>query len=75
MSSANDTEYTPIYGLIDFDKNGKSIISPINGLIDFDEKDAELETKRKFNRIQVLSWESCLLRTLGVYSRILEEIS
>jgi glycosyltransferase involved in cell wall biosynthesis len=47
----------------------------IQALIDFDEKDAELETKRKFNRIQVLSWESCLLRTLGVYSRILEEIS
>ena len=38
MSSANDTEYTPVYGLIDFDNTGKSIISPINGLIEFDEK-------------------------------------
>ena len=40
----------------------------------FDEHDAELETERKFNRIQVLTWETCLLRTLSVYSRILQEI-
>jgi hypothetical protein len=34
MSSSNDTEYyEPINGLIDFDENGKSVISPINGLI------------------------------------------
>ena len=37
MSSSNDTEYyEPINGLIDFDENGKSVISPINGLIEFD---------------------------------------
>ena len=46
----------------------------VQALIDFDEHAAELETERKFNRIQALTWESCLLRTLGVYSRILEEI-
>jgi glycosyltransferase involved in cell wall biosynthesis len=46
----------------------------VQALIDFDEHDAELETERKFNRIQVLTWETCLLRTLGVYSRILQEI-
>lgn len=46
----------------------------VQALIDFDDHDAVLETERKFNTIQGLTWESCLLRTLGVYSRILQEI-
>jgi glycosyltransferase involved in cell wall biosynthesis len=69
--------------LLEFFGNDENSLSVLNldynafvqALIDFDEQDAELETNRKFNRIQVLTWESCLLRTLGVYSRILEEIS
>ena len=42
--------------------------------VEITEHGAELETERKFNKIQVLTWETCLLRTLGVYSRILQEI-
>ena len=47
----------------------------VQALIDFDDQLALEETERKLARIQSLTWNSCLKKTLHFYREILREIS